>query len=103
MPGPPRGGATRSGPAPNRMVIVTAAHPEMPSLPLAAEAGLPRLGGARIELIFADHQGNPSIGQSEALRLITQEHVVALQGAYQSSVTFAATTVAERNEIPWMV
>ncbi|TMI88288.1 MAG: branched-chain amino acid ABC transporter substrate-binding protein [Bacillati bacterium ANGP1] len=83
--------------------VVNEAHPEMPALPLAAGAGLPRLGGARIQLVFADHQGNPSIGQSEALRLITQEHVVALQGAYQSSVTFAATTVAERNEIPWMV
>lgn len=83
--------------------IVNEAHPEMSNLPLAATAGLPRLGGARVQLVFADHQGDPSIGQSEALRLINQEHVVALQGAYQSSVTFAATTVAERNGIPWMV
>jgi branched-chain amino acid transport system substrate-binding protein len=82
--------------------IVNDAHPEMSNLPLAATAGLPKLGGAKIELVVADHQGDPSLGQSEALRLITQEHVAALLGAYQSSVTFAATTVAERNGIPWL-
>ena len=83
--------------------IVNEAHPELSAIPLGATAGLPRLGGATIQLISGDHQGNPSLGQSEALRLITEEHVAALIGAYQSSVTFAATTVAERNGIPWMV
>jgi branched-chain amino acid transport system substrate-binding protein len=83
--------------------IVNEAHPEMSTLPLAATAGLPGLGGAKVDLVVADHQGDPSLGQSEALRLITQEHVAALLGAYQSSVTFAATTVAERNGVPWMV
>jgi branched-chain amino acid transport system substrate-binding protein len=83
--------------------IVNEAHPEMANIPLAATAGLPRLGGAKIQLVFADHQGDPSLGQSEALRLITQDHVRALLGAYQSSVTLAATTVAQRNGIPWMV
>jgi branched-chain amino acid transport system substrate-binding protein len=83
--------------------IVNMPHPGLSSLPLGAGAGLPKLGGAKIQLIFADHQGDPSLGQSEALRLITQDHVVALLGAYQSSVTFAATTVAERNRIPWVV
>ncbi len=83
--------------------IVNDAHPEMASIPLAAAAGLPKLGGARIQLIFADSQGNPSVGQSEALRLVTQEKVVALEGAYQSAVTLPATTVAERQGIPWLV
>jgi branched-chain amino acid transport system substrate-binding protein len=83
--------------------IVNNAHPELGDLPLAKEAGLRGLKGAKIELVVADHQGNPSNGQSQALRLITQEHVVAIQGAYQSSVTFAATAVAERNGIPWVV
>jgi branched-chain amino acid transport system substrate-binding protein len=83
--------------------IVNAAHPDMKDLPLAAEAGLPRLGGAKIEPIFVDHQGNPSVGQSQTLRLIQQEKVTALFGAYQSSVTFAATAVAERYGVPWVV
>jgi branched-chain amino acid transport system substrate-binding protein len=83
--------------------IVNGAHPELGDLPLAKTAGLPGLKGAKIELVVADHQGNPSVGQSQALRLITQEHVVAIQGAYHSSVTFAATAVAERYGIPWVV
>lgn len=83
--------------------IINAPHPGMTSLPLGAGAGLPNLKGAKIELVVADHQGNPSVGQSQALRLIQQEKVVALLGAYQSSVTFAATAVAERYGIPWVV
>ena len=44
-----------------------------------------------------------AVGQSQALRLIQQEKVAALLGAYQSSVTFAATAVAERYGVPWVV
>jgi len=83
--------------------LLNEAHPEMAAFPPLGTAGLPRLGGARIEVIFADSQGNPSVGQSEALRLITQERVVAIEGAYQSAVTLPATTVAERQGIPWLV
>lgn len=83
--------------------IVNNAHPEMKNLPLAAAAGLPNLGGAKVKLIVADHQGNPSEGQSQTLRLITQEHVVAMLGSYHSSVSFTATAVAERYGIPYVV
>jgi branched-chain amino acid transport system substrate-binding protein len=83
--------------------IVNNAHPEMAGLPLAAAAGLPNLGGAKLELVFADHQGNPSVAQSQALRLITQDKVHVLFGAYQSSCTFTATQVAERYGIPFVV
>src|SRR5947209_16523479 len=58
--------------------IINNAHPELPGLPLAATAGLPNLGGAKIALISADHQGNPQVGQNQTLRLITQEKVVAM-------------------------
>jgi branched-chain amino acid transport system substrate-binding protein len=83
--------------------IINGAHPEMGNLPLAATVGLPNLSGARIELVFADHQGNPSVAQSQALRLITQEKVHALYGAYQSSCTLTATAVAERYGVPFVV
>ncbi|HEX7967229.1 MAG TPA: ABC transporter substrate-binding protein, partial [Stellaceae bacterium] len=83
--------------------IINEPHPEMANLPLAATAGLPNLGGAKLELVFIDHQGNPSVGQSQALRLVTQEKVTALFGAYQSSVTFTATAVAERYGVPFVV
>jgi branched-chain amino acid transport system substrate-binding protein len=82
--------------------IVNGAHPELKGIPLAETEGLPGLGGAKIELVIADHQGNPSVGQSQALRLITQEKVVALTGAYQSNVTFTASAVAERYGIPFV-
>ncbi len=71
-------------------------------LPLAAGAGLPNLGGAPIELVFADSQGKAEVGQSEATRLIEQEGAVALFGAYQSAVTKTASAVAERAGIPYL-
>jgi branched-chain amino acid transport system substrate-binding protein len=83
--------------------IVNDAHPELNKLPLAATAGLPGLGGAKIELDEADHQGNPQVGQQQTLRLITQDHVAAVLGSYQSSVSLVATAVAERQGVPFLV
>jgi branched-chain amino acid transport system ATP-binding protein len=64
---------------------------------------LPNLGGAKVEVIYSDNQGNPSVGQNETLRLITQQNVAAMIGAYQSSVALTATAVAERYGIPFLV
>ena len=83
--------------------IVNTAHPELKALPLGATAGLPNLGGAKIELDEADHQGNPQVGQQQTLRLITEDHVAAMLGSYHSSVTLVATAVAERQGIPYLV
>jgi len=83
--------------------IINNAHPELKDLPLGPTAGLSNLGGAKIELIGADHQGNPQVGQQQTLRLITQEHVVAMLGSYHSSVSLVATSVAERQGIPYLV
>src|SRR5271168_4297912 len=55
-------------------------------LPLAKGAGLPGLGGAKVRLIFADHQSDPQKGRAEAERLITQDKVCAVIGSYQSAV-----------------
>jgi branched-chain amino acid transport system substrate-binding protein len=72
------------------------------NVPLGKGEGLPNLGGAKIRLVIVDHQGKPDIGQSEAERLITQEKVHALFGAYFSGVTGTAAQVAERNGIPFV-
>ena len=64
--------------------------------------GMPGLGGAKVRLIFTDHQGKPEVGQAEAERLITQEKVHALVGAWHSSVTATASQVAERFGVPYM-
>jgi branched-chain amino acid transport system substrate-binding protein len=83
--------------------IVNGEHPELKGIPLAETAGLPNLGGAKIELVSADHQGNPSVGQNQTLRLITQDKVVAMLGAYHSSVALTSTAAAERQGIPYLV
>jgi branched-chain amino acid transport system substrate-binding protein len=83
--------------------IVNNAHPDLKALPLGATAGLPNLGGAKIELDEADHQGNPQVGQQQTVRLITQDHVAAMLGSYHSSVSLVATAVAERQGIPYLV
>lgn len=70
--------------------------------PLAKEAGLPNLGGAKIQVVFADHQGNPEVAKTEAERLIEKEGVVSLLGAYQSSATKPASQSAERFKIPFV-
>ena len=83
--------------------IVNTAHPDLKALPLGATVGLPNLGGAKIELDEADHQGNPQVGQQQTLRLITQDRVAAMLGSYHSSVSLVATAVAERQGIPYLV
>lgn len=64
--------------------------------------GIQSMGGAQLELVSADTQGKPEIGQSEAQRLI-QEGVIALVGTYQSAVTANVSTVAERAQIPLVI
>lgn len=83
--------------------IVNGTYPEFASSPLASGMGLPNLKGAKLKIITADNQNNPSIGQKQTARLITEEQVVALQGAYLSSVTLAGTAIAEQHGVPWMV
>jgi branched-chain amino acid transport system substrate-binding protein len=70
-------------------------------LPLEG-GGLAKLGGAKVRLVFGDHQGNPQLGASETERLITQEKVVALMGSYLSNVTATASRVAERYGVPFL-
>ncbi len=84
------------------MDIINNAHPELGDLPLAKSAGLPGLGGAKVEVVFADNQGSPATGQNQALRLITEEKVVALIGAYQSGITLTASAIAEKYGIPFL-
>lgn len=82
--------------------VINQAHPELKDIPLAAGSGLPHLGGAKIEVVFADSQGKPEVGQAEAQRLIDQDHVVALIGAYQSAVTRTASRIAEQVGMPFL-
>lgn len=80
--------------------IINGEYPEI-AVPLAKEAGLPNLGNAKLEILFADHQGNPEMAKSEAERLI-EEKVAGLAGCYQSSSTKPASQAAEQYGVPFV-
>jgi len=71
-------------------------------LPLAGAGGLPNLGGAKLQIVYADSKGDPRNGMAEAERLVTSEHVVAMMGTYQSAVTKTASQATERLHIPFV-
>lgn len=104
---PLSGGLARTGAAIKATLeftarIVNEPHPDLAPIPLAEGAGLTGLGGRPIELVFADSAGDPATGRAEAERLIEEEGVVALCGAYQSSVTKTASIPAEARGIPFV-
>ncbi|MEA2891296.1 MAG: branched-chain amino acid transport system substrate-binding protein, partial [Bradyrhizobium sp.] len=82
--------------------IINNGHPGLGNLPVTKGPGLPGLGGAKVEVVFADNQGSPATGQNQALRLITEEKVVALSGAYQSGITLTTSAIAEKYGIPYL-
>lgn len=71
-------------------------------LPFAKGVGLPNKGGIRIRLIIEDHGGRPERAQAIAERMITQDKVHLLQGAFQSAVAAPASQVAEKYGIPFV-
>ena len=79
--------------------LVNNKNPEIDML-MAKWGGIPTLGGAKIKLIFADHRAEPDRGADLAKRLIQDDKVVGLMGAYNSSVTKTVSAVAERYGIP---
>lgn len=71
-------------------------------LPTARNAGLAGLGGAKLRVVFADHQADPQKGRAEAERLITQEKVSGIVGAFHSSVSATASQTCERYGVPYV-
>ncbi len=81
--------------------IVNTPFPDL-ELPLAGGAGLPKLRGAKLKLIWADSKGDPATGRAETERLIERDRVVAVLGAYQSAVTATASLAAEAKDVPFL-
>jgi len=71
-------------------------------LPTAKNAGLAGLGGAKVRVVYADHQADPQKGRSEAERLITQEKVSAIIGCFHSSVSATVSATCERYGVPFV-
>jgi branched-chain amino acid transport system substrate-binding protein len=83
--------------------IVNNGDPELAKLlPIAKGGGFSGLKGAKVQLVIADNQGTPAAGQNQTLRLITQEKVVAMIGAYQSGITLTASAISDKYGIPFL-
>ena len=67
---------------------------------MANSAGITSLDGAKIEIIFKDHEGNPTLGADLAKKLILDDKVNGLIGCYHSSVTKTVSAVAEQYGVP---
>lgn len=65
-----------------------------------AAGGIKSLGGAKIKLVVADSTSTPTTAATVAQRFITQNEVVAILGAFASSLTIAISEVTERRDIP---
>ncbi|WP_442902120.1 ABC transporter substrate-binding protein [Flexistipes sp.] len=76
---------------------------EMAVREINAAGGIKSLGGAKLELIFADSKSEPTTGVTEAERLINSENVDILTGCWNSAVTYPTSQVAERYKIPFIV
>ncbi|GAB6062183.1 ABC transporter substrate-binding protein [Deferrisoma palaeochoriense] len=67
---------------------------------MAKSAGIPGLGGAKIELLIRDHEGNPTLGADLAKKLILDDKVDGILGCYHSSVTKTVSAVCEQYGVP---
>lgn len=65
--------------------------------------GIACLGGAQLQMVYGDSRGTPESGNAETERLITEEDVVAVVGAFHTGVTLPATEIAERYQVPFLV
>jgi branched-chain amino acid transport system substrate-binding protein len=72
------------------------------SLAGAGSEGLAGLGGAKLTIVAGDTKSNPDAGTAEADRLVGEERVAGLVGAYDAAVTEAASQRTERLGIPFV-
>jgi branched-chain amino acid transport system substrate-binding protein len=67
-----------------------------------AAGGIKVLGGAKLNLVVDDATSNPATASTVARRLITQNDVTAILGAFASSLTLAISEVTARADIPFL-
>ena len=67
-----------------------------------AAGGIKAFGGAKINLVVSDSTSNPTTASTIARRLITENEVTAILGAFASSLTLAISEVTARADIPFL-
>lgn len=78
------------------------ANEKMPGVDMAMAkmSGIQSMGGAQIELIFKDHEANPTLGADLAKKLILDDKVHGILGCYHSSVSKTVSAVCEQYGVP---
>ena len=67
-----------------------------------AAGGIKALGGAKINLVVSDATSNPTTASTAVQRLIAQNELTAILGAFASSLTLAISEVTARADIPFL-
>jgi len=67
-----------------------------------AAGGIKALGGVKINLVVSDATSNPATASAAAQRLITQNELTAILGAFASSLTLVISEVTARADIPFL-
>jgi len=75
-------------------------YPEFDPIPFGSQEGF--LNIEDVEVLWADHRGEPVAGRNEAERLIGDENVDILMGSVYSSVTSTIQQVTEREQVPYV-
>jgi branched-chain amino acid transport system substrate-binding protein len=75
---------------------------EMAVEEINAAGGVKSLGGAKIVALFGNSTSVDE-ANTETSRLIAQEKVISIIGAYSSGATISSTVIAERASIPYLV
>jgi len=65
--------------------------------------GIKNLGGAKLELVFADAGSTSETTVSATRNVLSDGAVVAGAGSWLTSLTLASSEVAERAGVPWLV
>ena len=67
-----------------------------------ANGGIKCLGGAELQLVYADTQAKAESGNAETERLINQEGVIAIMGAYHSGIVLPTTLQIPKTLAPFL-
>jgi branched-chain amino acid transport system substrate-binding protein len=67
---------------------------------MAQNSGIKSLGGAKIKLIFKDHEGNPTLGADQAKKLILDDKVDGILGVISVRSPRPSAPCAEQYGIP---
>jgi branched-chain amino acid transport system substrate-binding protein len=76
---------------------------EMAMEDINAAGGIKSLGGAKVEIVYADAGDTTEKAKNAAQRLLSdQPELIGGTGAWLSSFTLAVTEVTERASLPWL-